>query len=77
MDHYQEIMLALSESVTKKSPEAQPGGGQTMISYPACNITSLSRKPFIADKKLLWITIMKSWSLSNLKKTQQTVIKKT
>jgi len=49
----------------EKSREVPPGGGLTMTSYPIGNKTSLSRKPCIADKKLLWITIMKSWSLSN------------
>jgi len=37
-----------------------------MTSCPVGNKTSLSRKPCIADKKLLWITIMKSLSLINL-----------
>jgi len=37
--------------------------GLTMTPYPPFNKTSLSRKPCIADKKLLWITIRKSWSL--------------
>jgi len=40
-----------------------PGGGLTMTSYPACNKTSLSRKPCIADKKLLWNAIRNSCSL--------------
>jgi len=47
-----------------------------MTSYPACNKTSLSRKPCIPDKKLLLITIMKSWLLSNFYKKQQILIKK-
>jgi len=34
-----------------------------MESYPVGNKTSLSRKPYIPDKKLLWITIRKSCSL--------------
>jgi len=42
-----------------------PSGGLTMTLCPVGNKTSLSRKPC---KKLLWITIMKSWSLSNFKK---------
>jgi len=54
MEHYQEVMVALSESVIKKSPEAPPGGQITMTSYPACKKTLLSRKPCIPDKKLLW-----------------------
>jgi len=47
----------------EKSPKALHGGKLTMTSYPACNKTSLSRKPCISDKKLLLITIRKSWSL--------------
>jgi len=67
MKRYQEVMVALSESVIKIT-EAPPGGEIIMTSYPACNKTSLSQKPCIADKKLLWIPIMKSWSLSNFYK---------
>jgi len=47
----------------ENSPKAPPGGEITMTSYPACNKTLLSQKPCIPDKKLLWITIRKSWSL--------------
>jgi len=36
----------------------------TLTSYPACNKTSLSRKPCIPVKKLLWNTIRKSYSCS-------------
>jgi len=36
---------------------APPGGGLTMTSYPVGNKTSLSRKPYIADKKLLYISL--------------------
>jgi len=46
-----------------KLPESTPGGKITMTSYSACNKTLISRKPYIADKKLLWTTIRKSWSL--------------
>jgi len=61
----------------EKWPEAAPGGETMITSYPACNKTSLSRKPCIANKKLLLITIMKSWSLSNFykKKTANTNLK--
>jgi len=52
----------------EKSRETLPGGRLTMTSCPVGNKTSLSRKPCIADKKLLWITIMKSWSLRNFYK---------
>jgi len=55
----------------EKLPEAPHGGEITMtscpacnISYPACNKTrSLSRKPCIPDKKLIWNAIRKAWSL--------------
>jgi len=43
-------------------PEAPPGVEIPMMSDPACNKSTLSRKPCIADKKLLLITITKSWS---------------
>jgi len=36
----------------EKSPEALPSVEITMTSYPACNKTSLSRKPRIPDKKV-------------------------
>jgi len=42
---------------------APPDGGLTMTSYPVGNKTSLSRKPYIADKKLQWNAVRKSWSL--------------
>jgi len=38
----------------EKSREALPGGEITMTSYPACNKTSLSRKPCIAEKSYYW-----------------------
>jgi len=40
-------------------------GRLTMTSYPFDNKTSLSRNPCIADRKLLWVTFIKSWSFSN------------
>jgi len=43
----------------EKSREAPPGVEITMTSYPACNKNTLSRKPCIAVKKLLFITIRK------------------
>jgi len=46
-----------------KSSEAPSGGGLTMTSYPVGNKSSLCRKPFLATKKMLWITNRKSWSL--------------
>jgi len=57
-----------------KQRAAPPGGGQTMTSYPVCNTTSLSRKPCLAAKTLLWITILKSWSPSNLYLKQQLLV---
>jgi len=50
MERYQKIMVDLSESVIKNRPKRPPGGKLTMTSYPACNKTSLSRKPYIPDK---------------------------
>jgi len=47
----------------EKSPETPPGKKITVTSYPACNKTSLSQKPCVPDKKLLWNAIRKSWSL--------------
>jgi len=46
-----------------KLSEAPPCEKIAMTSYPACNKTSLYRKPCIPDKKLLWNTIRTSWSL--------------
>jgi len=77
MEHYQEVMDALSESVViDESREAPPGVEITMsliwlaikaqimmTSYPAGNKISFYRKPCIPDKKLLWYTMRKSWSL--------------
>jgi len=57
----------------EKVRAALPGGGLTMTSYSVDNKTS-SRKPCMADKKLLWISIMKSWTLSNFYKKQQILI---
>jgi len=50
-------MIALSESRHEKSRGAPPGGEITMKSYPACNKTSLSRKPRIPDKKRYYGTL--------------------
>jgi len=62
MKRYQEVMVALSKSVMKNRLNAPPGGEITMTSYPVGNKTSLSQKPCIPDKKLLWNAIRKSWS---------------
>jgi len=42
-----------------------------MTSYPVGNTISLSGKLCLAAKKFLWITIMKSWSLSKFYKKKQ------
>jgi len=47
----------------EKSRKAPPGVDITITSYPACNKSTLSRKPCIAYKKLQLIIIRKSWSL--------------
>jgi len=47
----------------EKSPVAPPSAEITMTSYPTFIKTSLSQKPCIPDKKLLWTTMRKSWSL--------------
>jgi len=47
----------------EKAREAPPGGELTMTSYPVGNTTSLSRKPYMPDKKLLWNAIRKYRSL--------------
>jgi len=39
MERYQEVMVALSKFVTKKSLEAPLGGGLTMTAYPVGNKT--------------------------------------
>jgi len=44
-----------------------------MTSCPFGNKTSLSRKPCIVAEKFLWITIMNSWSLSDLYKINHTL----
>jgi len=51
MEHYQEVMVVLSEFFMKVHA-APSGGGLTMTSYPVGNKASLYQKPFIADKKL-------------------------
>jgi len=74
MERYLEIMVPLSESVMKSVQAAFPGGGLTMTFFPVGNKTSLSWKPGIADKTLLWITILKSWSLSNFYNKKQQIL---
>jgi len=52
----------------ERTCEVPLNGEITMTSYPASKKTWLSQKPCIEDKKLLLITIMKSWSFSNFYK---------
>jgi len=47
----------------EKSSDAPLSGEITMMSHPACNRTSLSRKLCITDIMLLWNSIRKSWLL--------------
>jgi len=57
MNHDYQTGVSLSDSVNKtcvKSGAAPPRSGLTTTSYPTCNKTSLSRKPCILDKELLW-----------------------
>jgi len=77
MERHQEVMVALSKSVMKNRVLRPPGGEITTLKYPVGNKTSLSRKPCIADKKLLWNAIRKSRSLSNFYIKKQISIKKT
>jgi len=57
-----EIGDSISESAINKFRAGPPSGEITMTSYPVGNKTSLSRKPCIADKRLLWNVMRKSWS---------------
>jgi len=75
MKRYHEVMVTLSESVIKSACSAPLRRTDDDIIYG--NTTSLSRKPCLAAKQLLWIAIMKSWSLSNLYRKQQILIQKT
>jgi len=54
---------SLFQNLLWKIAWSAPGGEIPMTSYPACNKTSLSRKPCIPDKTLLWTSIRMSWSL--------------
>jgi len=57
MEHYQEVMVALSESVMKNCVKRPC---LTITSYPVGNTTSLSRKSCMVAKMLLWIINWKS-----------------
>jgi len=62
MDHYQEVMVALSESIMKNCVK-HPLTEKSRWRHIRFAITSLSRKPFIKAKKLLWNAIRKSFWL--------------
>jgi len=57
MERDREVMVALTESVMENRLKRPSGGKITMTSYPACNKTSLSRKPCIPDTNLPWNAI--------------------
>jgi len=68
---------SLFQKPSTKVRAALPGGGMTIKSCPVGNKTLSSRKPCIADKKLQWIPIMKSWSLRNFYKKTANINLKT
>jgi len=79
MGRYQEVMVALSESVMKnrvKRPLAVTANdvisGITMMSYPVYNKTRHLGNHASQIKKLLLNTFMKSWSLSKLHEKSST-----
>jgi len=53
MEHYREVMIALSDSGMKNRLKRPFGEEIMMTSFPESNKTSLSRKPCILDKKLV------------------------
>jgi len=59
MEHYQEVMVALSDSVKKISRKRPPSVEITMTSNSACNETSLFWKPCILDQMLVRNAIRK------------------
>jgi len=69
MERYQEVIVALSKSVKKKSPEAPPGGEITMTSYPACNYRYFANHAFQIKK--VAIEVMKQLLIQ---KTYQIII---
>jgi len=74
MEHYQEVLVALSESVMKNRVKPwRPNHDDVIFSLQK---TSLSRKPCFTDDKLQWITFMKSWSLSNFYRKTANIISK-
>jgi len=64
MEHYEEIMVALSESIMKNC-QKRPLAAKIKARNHASQI------------KLLWFTIRKSWSLSDFHKKQQILMQKT
>jgi len=71
MDHYSEVLVALLKSVVKNCMEVPPGEKITMMSYPACNKTAVSRKPCNADKNTIdhyqenVVALSESWRRSD------------
>jgi len=63
-NYYGTLSRSLFHNLSRKKVRAAPPGrGLIMTSHPACNKTSLSRKPCIAYNKLRYINISKSWSI--------------
>jgi len=74
MDHYEENMVALSESVVKKCVQCSLAEAWRWCHVrPVGDKTSLSLKPCMVAEKLLWITVMNSWSLSNFKRKRANI----
>jgi len=75
MEHYQEVMIALSECVMKNRG-MRPWWPNHDDVIAGLQKTSLSRKPCFTNEKLQWITFMKSWSPRNLYKKTANIIAK-
>jgi len=74
MEHYEKVMVALSQSIFKnclKRPQAVKSRSRDIL------FVIKARNHASQIKKILWITIRKSWSLSDFHKKQQTLIQKT
>jgi len=75
MEHFQEVTVALSESVMKNRVK-RPWRPNPDDVISGLQKTSLSRKPCFTDEKLQCITFMKFWPLSNFyKKTANIIFK--
>jgi len=78
VERYQEVMAGRSFRIRHEQlREVPPGGEITITSYPACNKTSLSRKPCMADKKYYGSLWGKYGRLVIFIKKQQILILKT